>query len=343
MKVSIGMKLVDGAWGGGNQFALSLTRYLIKQGNIVINHLNDDDIDIILLTDPRKESVSATFNHIDINRYKEKNQNCIVIHRVNECDERKGTKGVNEQIIEANEFADYTVFVSSWLAALFFSQGIQSKNYSVILNGSDLSIFNDQGYHFWNHQEPLRIVTHHWGGNWLKGFDIYQRLDNMLKNPDFFHRFKFMYIGNLPNKFNFYYSDYVSPLSGTALATKIKENHVYLTASQNEPGGHHQNEGALCGLPVLYRDSGCLPEYCSGYGLSFSQDDIIDKIEMIRDEYDFFCRRMSHYPHTSEKMVQQYYELFQKLYERNSHNLKIKCNSSIFLNVRNKIIQLWRD
>ena len=23
----------------------------------------------------------------------------------------------------------------------------------------------------------LKIVTHHWSGNWMKGFDIYEKLD----------------------------------------------------------------------------------------------------------------------------------------------------------------------
>ena len=50
MKISIGSNIIEGPWGGGNQFALSLSRYLKGKGWEVITDLRDDDIDIILLT-----------------------------------------------------------------------------------------------------------------------------------------------------------------------------------------------------------------------------------------------------------------------------------------------------
>ena len=55
-----------------------------------------------------------------------------------------------------------------------------------------------------------------------------------------------------------------------ALAAELKRHHAYVTGSMNEPGGNHQNEGALCGLPLLYRRSGCMPEYCAGFGIDFA-------------------------------------------------------------------------
>ena len=71
MKISIGSKIVDGPWGGGNLFVKNLAKYLVKNGHDVIFDLSETDIDLILLTDPRsrKES-SSTFNHIEINNYK---------------------------------------------------------------------------------------------------------------------------------------------------------------------------------------------------------------------------------------------------------------------------------
>ena len=57
MKISIGTNIKDGPWGGGNLFAeINLTNFLISQGHKVISNLEDDDIDIILLTEPRKTS-----------------------------------------------------------------------------------------------------------------------------------------------------------------------------------------------------------------------------------------------------------------------------------------------
>ena len=46
------------------------------------------------------------------------------------------------------------------------------------------------------------------------------------------------------------------------LSTKLKENHLYITGSLFEPSGNHHIEGAQCGLPLLFIDSGGTTEYC---------------------------------------------------------------------------------
>ena len=50
MKVSIGSRIVEGPWGGGNLFAINLRDYLIKKGHKVVFDLAHSDIDLILLT-----------------------------------------------------------------------------------------------------------------------------------------------------------------------------------------------------------------------------------------------------------------------------------------------------
>ena len=71
MKISIGSKIVQGPWGGGNLFAINLTNYLKSNGHSVTYDLSHPDIDLILLTDPRSRSESSsTFNHIEIEKYK---------------------------------------------------------------------------------------------------------------------------------------------------------------------------------------------------------------------------------------------------------------------------------
>ena len=69
MKISIGTNIKDGPWGGGNLFAINLKNYLINSGHDVITNLDDNDIDLILLTEPRKTSESSAFTHIDILKY----------------------------------------------------------------------------------------------------------------------------------------------------------------------------------------------------------------------------------------------------------------------------------
>lgn len=313
-KVAIGMKIQEGPWGGGNQFGKTLSSYLEKRGCRILYDLSDSDIDIILLTEPRKTLKSSAFNDKDILKYLSfKNSNAIVIHRINECDERKGTKNVNNRLIEANYVADYTIFISSWLRTLFMKCGIENKPNSVILNGADAIIFNREGASIRSEGEKLKLVTHHWGANYLKGFDIYTKLDTLLNDSIYSNKFEFTYIGNKPDNIKFRNTKHISPRHGKNLASELKKNHVYLTASQNEPAGMHHIEGSLCGLPLLYRKSGALPEYCDGFGISFTSENFSEKLHEMTEKYDCIIKKMLQYPYTAERMCKNYYNLFVKL------------------------------
>ena len=132
MKISIGSRIVEGPWGGGNLFVKNLTKVLYENGHEVVYDLDHQDIDGILLTDPRgrQESLSS-FNHKDIERYINLvNPNVFVVQRINECDERKGTKGINDLYLEASMVAHKIVFVSEWVRERFFldiDQKLQTK------------------------------------------------------------------------------------------------------------------------------------------------------------------------------------------------------------------------
>ena len=269
LKISINVQNKEGPWGGGNLFITNLKNYLESKGNKVIFDLFDGDIDIILIIDPRMLSESVIYSIKDIQFYKRSiNSECKVIHRINECDERKGTSGINKYYIEANKIADYTVFVSEWLKNTFIKSGFSSKNNEVIMSGSDSEIFNDDGRLFWDGTEPLKIVTHHWGNDLNKGFDIYQYLDENIQKK-FKNKIEFTYIGNTNNNIEFKSTNVIQPKSGIELANLIKKNHIYLTASINEPSGNHHIEGAQCGLPIIYRESGGIPEFAHGFGVGF--------------------------------------------------------------------------
>lgn len=315
MKVAIGSKIVEGPWGGGNRFIIALKNYLLSLGHDVVFDLKDNDIDIILLTDPRGRIPNVSISAGMIARYLIfKNNNCIVLHRVNECDERKETKTMNKRLIIANYVADHTVFVGSWLKKIPIWRKKNEQNSSVILNGADNNIFNAKGHEKWNGSEPLKLVTHHWGGNWMKGFDIYSFIDELLEDKVWSKKIEFTYIGNLPRGFKFNNTRYVEALNGDELAAELKKHHVYITATINEPGSNHQNEGALCGLPLLYRNSGCLAEYCEGFGVMFNdKDSFIPKLEELRENYYFWKERINNFNLTSENMVIEYMQLINSL------------------------------
>ena len=346
MKVSIGSKIVEGPWGGGNLFAINLSNYLKDNNHEVVYDLTSKDIDLILLTDPRSRSESSsTFNHKDIKQYiKYINPNVVVVQRINECDERKNTKNINNFYLNASKIADHIIFVSTWLKNIYLDIGMDAKKTSVILAGANERIFNNDNSSIWNKKEKVKLVTHHWSSHQNKGFDIYQQIDSLLEDNLWKNKIEFTYIGNESPDYKFKNTEVISPLAGKELANKIKEHHIYVTGSINEPSGNHHIEAAQCGLPILYKNSGGIPEYCNGYGVSFN-DDFIEKLNKIILEYDSFKQKILTYPFNSDKMCNEFVLLFDKLIENNqstAQNFPINQISTFFI-FKNKLMLFVRN
>ena len=345
MKVSIGSRVVRGPWGGGNLFVKNLSNSLMASGHKVIYDLSEPDIDLIVLTDPRsrKESTS-TYNHDEIKQYKKYvNGDTVVVQRINECDERKGTSNINEFYLKASHVADHVIFVSSWLEDIYINLGMRSSKTSVILSGSDANIFNPKQSTELHSTKKFKLLTHHWSSNRNKGFDTYELINEMISTPKWKDKIEFTYIGNTNNEYKLTNTNLIKPLAGKELANEIKNHHIYVTGSINEPSGNHHIEAAQCGLPILYIESGGIPEYCEGFGLGFT-DDFEEKLEKIINEYEEFKLKMKNYPFNSEIMCKEYIDLFNDL-------LKSKTSTSIKKNyifkylylTKQKIVKTVRD
>ena len=333
MKISIGTKIKDGPWGGGNLFAINLKKYLEDNGHKVVLDLKDNDIDIILITEPRKTSESSAFTHIEVLNYLSfVKKDTLVVHRINECDERKNTNYVNKYLLNANKVADHTIFVSNWLKNLYIKQGFYNLNTSVIYAGADNEIFNRVNFKPWDKSRPLKIVTHHWGANWNKGFDFYLLIDDLMNDKRWKNLIEFTYIGNVPSNVRFQNSRLVKPLAGLELATEIKKHNLYLTGSLNEPSGNHHIEAAQCGLPLLYINSGGIPEYCNGFGMMFNnKDDLEDKLYSMIIDFKNYELKMEKYNRNSRIMSQKFLDLFELMIENRENYFlerKIVFNSS---------------
>lgn len=327
MKISIGVNIQPGPWGGGNQFCQSLYSFLEKKKVDVSFDLKQKNLDLILLVEPRSDLKISAYNHIDILRYQlYKNSNAIVVHRINGYYRKKGTNEINQTLKRANLLADYSIYLSRWLQDVYGKYGFNINNSKVIMNGANRNIFNDNGYQVWKKNTTLRLVTHHWGANYQKGFDVYERLDQLLSSPAFSNKFEFMFIGNLPGSIHFEHIKWKEPKIGQELASLIRSNHVYLTAAQNEGAGMHHIEGALCGLPILYRESGALPEYCNGYGIGFTIDTFETKLEEMYHDYNKWVKKMPKYPYDSDRMCEQYYELILELLDRHNDIIRVRGN-----------------
>ncbi len=338
MKIAIGTQIKKGPWGGGNSFAVNLKDYLLSKGHNVVHQLIDEDIDIILMTDPRKTSETSSINRIEIKRYlKYVNNHSLVFHRINECDERRGTDYINKFYIDSNKVADVTIFVSKWLKQLFINQGIQNSNLKVIKAGANNKYFNSEDLALYNKNEKLKIVTHHWGTNMNKGFEVYKKIDKILEDLGDSSYFSFTFIGNLPKNVKFKNIEVIDPIEQIKVGEVLKKYNLYLTASINEPSGNHHIEAMSCGLPVMYIESGGTTEYCEDYGIKYSESNVEDKIKHVWENYKDYAEKVKHYKFNSDMMCQEYLNLFKKTNKKESfiedkHSIKHRILSYLYKN-----------
>ena len=332
MKISIGSKIIDGPFGGGNEFLKNLINFLNNKGHTVINHLNDLDIDIILLTNPLISSETSSFNSYDIEFYlKFHNSQAIVFQRFNECDERKGTQIINNKLNKFNQVVDINLFVSNWLKNIFNGYELSKKKSYVVMGGPNKDIFNNKNKTYWNKKTKLKLVTHHWSDNLRKGYLEYKQLDNFLNSEKYKNLFEFTFIGNKPKDMQFNNINILQPLEAKDLANELKKHDIYITASENEPSGNHHMEGALCGLPILYKDSGSTSEYCNNFGVSYEIESFLKSLDSIKKDYDNFVSKLDGYPYDFLSAANYIDQLFNEAHHKKleilgDRNLKSKKN-----------------
>ena len=105
--------------------------------------------------------------------------------------------------------------------------------------------------------QKTNIVTHHWSNNYLKGFDIYDKIDQFVgENKEY----SFTYIGR--ERGTFKNTKIIKPLYGGKLYQELKKYDVYISASRFDPGPNHILESISCNLPTyVHKDGGGCTEF----------------------------------------------------------------------------------
>lgn len=297
---------INSAWGGGAHFFNAFHRFIpvLTGQQLAPANLMCDPVSVILLAGLVNDGSGCSFEQALA--YRDLMRSCghsvKIVVRVNENDARKGTSGTDEAWMHACFLADGAVFVSHWLRQYFKSKGYYRKSDTVIVNGVDREIFKpseklDNGL--------INIVTHHWSNHPLKGFDVYDQLDEYVgKHSD---RFSFTYIGRERNSFK--HSRVIKPLYGRVLGEELGKYDIYVSASRFDPSPNHCLEALACELPTyVHKDGGGAVELCGG---SHSYDDW-EHLKSIIEGHDYAANTAIQL-NSWKDCVQEYVDYFQSL------------------------------
>jgi glycosyltransferase involved in cell wall biosynthesis len=311
-RVAINIRPTRGPWGGSSVFVAQFSRWLRRMGYRVTYRL-DGDVDLIVVVDPREDLASTTFGMEAIRRYRETHPFVRTLHRVNECDQRKGSGFMDRILAQANAVCDWTVFISEWLRDYHAARWFDIRRpHSVVYNGADPAIFHPVGSARYDGTGPFRLVTHHWSDNRLKGFDVYEQLDAAIADGRL-RNVELCVIGRWPDSVRWRAARTIGPCAGTRLAGLLRQSHAYLTASRWEPCGMHHVEGAQCGLPLLYHeDGGGIVEAGLKYGIGF-RDDVGAAVEAMRSRYAECRKRVLERMPSGDQMCMDYARLATRL------------------------------
>jgi len=314
MRIAINCAKVDGPFGGANRFATNLETGLEAAGHYVTRAL-EPDLDVIIIVISHDGLRLVAFSPADIAAYKKAYPNVMVVQRVNGSDEHRGyDNGTNKRLLEANQCADHTIFVSDFMRTFWAERGINKpEDCTVIKTGADEEVFHDKGHEPHTPGTPVKFITHHWSANYMKGFDIYERLDQMLVMPKWKDRIEFTFIGNTPLGYDLKNAKCLPPMDGDALADILREHDAYVTASRYEAGGNHYIEALQCGLPVLHLDHGSSPEYCKEFGVTFQLSDFEEKLEEFLESLAILEAKTQTCTYSDSSMSQAYVSTVENL------------------------------
>ena len=259
-------------WGGGNRFVRSLVELAPNYGITPILDFSPDAHAIVIL-DPRNDGLGI--GNQELSEIHRRFPTIPILHRVNECDARKGTTDIDLMLRETSAISSRTVFVSDWIRAYHLERGWRCPDTSVVYNGVDLELFKPISI---SPPPPIRVVTHHWSNNSMKGFDYYDALDEVMGRAP--HEITFTYIGR--ERSSFKHANVIPACDGAELATALAQNHVYVTASRFDPGPNHVLEALACKLPVLsHVDGGGAVEFVGANNVFASPAQLLEKIRAL--------------------------------------------------------------
>jgi glycosyltransferase involved in cell wall biosynthesis len=265
----------DRPWGGMYSFLANFRTYLKQMGVSVTNDI-EDIYDVLFVN-------SFVVPYALVRRAKKRLQRLRVVQRVDgSARDYGGTDGADACQARVNTLADLTIFQSQYgKKAITEKFKIISMEGPVIYNPVDIQSFCPDGERI---ELPGRIKVCHvtFSTNPLKGaasvYDVARR------NPDI----DFILIGRYEEPPQLANLHLLGVLDRQTLPKALRSCDLFLTFSENESCPNVVLESLATGLPVLYKNSGGVPEIVGSCGSSVEVTNFREQLdELLKKQKDY--------------------------------------------------------
>lgn len=302
MKIAILYQFVQGPYGGGNQFLKALRAELTQQ-DAYTSSLNTADC---ILVNANPGSLPYLLRRLLFI------QKPVMVRLDGPISLIRGKDDYIDTLLAKfiDIYADGVVFQSQWSKEqnkkLF---KIQALKETVIYNAPDSRIFYPKKSNA--PAKKTKLIATSWSSNPRKGFDLYKYLDTHLD----FSKYEMIFVGNSPVTFKNIVT--YAPVFSTQLAELLRNQDMYITASQNDPCSNALLEALCCGLPAVALAQGGHPELIQSGGRLFKDEkDVLAAINEVANNLPRYKSTLPHYSITA--IAKQYLNFASQLYKTSS-------------------------
>ncbi len=300
MSLHIYYETKDAPWGGGNSFL----KYFERHTTLTLADAASSNV--ILISGASRSAVTAEkIKFEDIAKFKQQGKK--IVYRLDSLGQLSaGRSDMDDLQLRLAKLADGVIFQSEFCRECFADHGCKPSNWTTILNGTDLEIFQ------YTPQELIadrvKIICCSWSSNPRKGFQLmadFSRLPNV----------DMTFVGRWCEQVSMPKAVVTKPpLTHNELAQEYARSNFLLFPSRGEACPNTVIEALACGKPVLYHDSGGTTEIAHSFGIEI-QNDLAATLQRATADYSRLCERIEEqraFFDVKEK-VKQYEQFIQEL------------------------------